>query len=64
MIEKQRINPAAKRAYVYTGYSRQNNYIQCYDGRIKAPSHYPQWHGRKQERNASVTQHLCNGGAV
>lgn len=27
MIEKQRINPAAKRAYVYTGYWKHNNYI-------------------------------------
>ena len=27
MIEKQRINPAAKRAYVYTGYWKRNNYI-------------------------------------
>lgn len=64
MLEKPRIDPAAKRAYVYTGYCQQNNYIQCYDGRIKAPSHYPQWHSRRQGRNVPVTQRLCNGGAL
>ena len=52
-----------KRAYVYCGYPRQNNYIQCYDGRINAHDHYPQWHSNRQGRNASVTQRLCNGGA-
>jgi len=54
----------AKRAYVYSGFWSTNNYIQCYDGGIKAHSHYPQWHSNRQERNAPVTQHLCNGGAA
>ena len=50
-----RLNPLeaekGKSAYVYSGFCCRNNYIQCYDGRIKAPSHYPQWRGMKQERN-------------
>lgn len=53
-----------KRANVYTGYCRQNNYIQCLSSGKKPGLHNRLGKGRNQERNAPVTQHLCNGGAV
>jgi len=64
MTRKQQLNQAESRAYVYTGYCRQNNYIQCLDSGTKPGLHNRLGNSRKQERNAPVTQRLCNGGAL
>lgn len=55
------VREVAKRAYVYTGYCRQNNYIQCLGSGTKPSLHNRLGQGSKQGRNASVTQVTCGG---